>query len=275
MTKIDYEAEYNNRRRVPEHETIAARWAAASAKWREEADLLADQSYGPGERQRYDLFRARNAANAPLVVYIHGGYWQRGDRKAQSFLAKEFNKRGIDVALPSYSLAPTVTVAAIVTELRQCLKTLYQRTKKRPVVVGHSAGGHLAAAMLATDWSTVGDVPNDLVRAAYALSGAFDPEPLIPTSLNAALKLDVASARAANAITGRKPSPSAIMVAAVGGDESQEFIRQSLALAAAWSAAGVKAECVVVPNANHFTMLDELARPESAVLARVVSLANS
>ena len=256
MTKIDYEAEYNNRRRVPEHETIAARWAAASAKWREEADLLADQSYGPGERQRYDLFRARNAANAPLVVYIHGGYWQRGDRKAQSFLAKEFNKRGIDVALPSYSLAPTVTVAAIVTELRQCLKTLYQRTKKRPVVVGHSAGGHLAAAMLATDWSTVGDVPNDLVRDGAAQ--------------NRRMQL-----RAANAITGRKPSPSAIMVAAVGGDESQEFIRQSLALAAAWSAAGVKAECVVVPNANHFTMLDELARPESAVLARVVSLANS
>lgn len=274
MTKIDYEAEYNNRRRVPENETIAARWTAASEAWRKEADLLADQTYGPGERNRYDLFRARGAANAPLVVYIHGGYWQRGDRKAQSFIAKEFNQRGIDVALPSYSLAPAVTVAAITADIRQCLKTLFQRTKKRPVVVGHSAGGHLAATMLATDWSTVGDVPHDLVRAAYALSGAFDPEPLIATSLNDALKLDSASARAANAITGRKPPPSATMVAAVGGDESQEFIRQSLALTAAWSAVGVKAECVVVPNANHFTILDELARAESAVLARIVSLAN-
>lgn len=274
MTKIDYEAEYNNRRRVPEHEAIAARWAAASAAWRGEADLLADQPYGPGERQRYDLFRARGAANAPLVVYIHGGYWQRGDRKAQSFIAKALNARGIDVALASYSLAPAVSVAAIIDELRQCLKTLYARTKKRPVVIGHSAGGHLAASMLATDWTMVGDVPADLVRAVYALSGAFDPEPLIATSLNDALRLDVASARAANAITGRKPTPSATMVAAVGGDESQEFIRQSLALAAAWSAAGVKAECVVVPNANHFTILDELARVESAVLARIVSLAN-
>lgn len=275
MTKIDYEAEYNNRRRVPEHETIAARWAAASAKWREEADLLADQSYGPGERQRFDLFRARGAADAPLVVYIHGGYWQRGDRKAQSFVAKEFNARGIDVALPSYSLAPTVTVAAIVTELRQCLRTLYARTKKRPVVVGHSAGGHLAATMLATNWAAAGDVPHDLVRAAYALSGAFDPAPLIQTSLNEALKLDAASARAANVVAGRTPPSSAVMVAAVGGDESTEFIRQSLALAAAWSAAGVKAECVIVPNANHFTILDELARAESPVLARIVSLANS
>ncbi len=274
MTKIDYEAEYNNRRRVPEHEAIAARWAAASATWRNEADVVADQAYGSGERQRFDLFRARGAADAPLVVYIHGGYWQRGDRKAQSFIAKELNAKGVDVALPSYSLAPAVPVSAIVAELRQCLKTLYQRTKKRPVVVGHSAGGHLAATMLATDWTTVGDVPNDLVRAAYALSGAFDPEPLIATSLNDALKLDAASARAANAVTGRKPPPSAIMVAAVGADESQEFIRQSLTLTAAWSAAGVKAECVVIPNANHFTILDELARPESAVLARIVSLAN-
>ena len=274
MNKIDYEAEYNNRRRVPEHEAIAARWAAASATWSKEADLLADQAYGPGERQRYDLFRARGTAEAPLVVYIHGGYWQRGDRKGQSFIAKALNARGVDVAMPSYSLAPAVSVDAIVGDIRQCLKALFQRTKKRPVVIGHSAGGHLAASMLATDWSTVGDVPGDLVRAAYALSGAFDPEPLIGTSLNDALKLDAASARAANAITGRKPPPSATMVAAVGGDESQEFIRQSLALAAAWSAAGVKAECAVVPNANHFTILDELARAESAVLARIVSLAN-
>jgi arylformamidase len=274
MTKIDYEAEYNNRRRVPEHEAIATRWATASAAWRNEADLLADQAYGAGERQRYDLFRARGATNAPLVVYIHGGYWQRGDRKAQSFIAKAFNARGVDVALPSYSLAPAASVATIVGDIRLCLKALYQRTKKRPVVIGHSAGGHLAASMLATDWTSVGDVPADLVRAAYALSGAFDPEPLIGTSLNEALKLDAASARAANAITGRKPPPSATMVAAVGGDESQEFIRQSLALTAAWSAAGVKAECVVVPNANHFTILDELARAESAVLARIVLLAN-
>jgi arylformamidase len=274
MTKIDYEAEYNNRRRVPDNEAIATRWAAASAAWRNEADLLADQAYGPGERQRFDLFRARGAADAPLVVHIHGGYWQRGDRKGQSFLAKALNARGIDVALPSYSLAPAVPVSAIVEDIRKCLKTLYQRTKKRPVVTGHSAGGHLAAAMLATDWAAVGDVPHDLVRSAYALSGAFDPEPLIATSLNEALKLDAASARAANVLAGRTPPPSATMVAAVGSEESQEFIRQSLALAAAWSSAGVKAECVVIPNANHFTILDELARPESAVLARIVSLAN-
>jgi arylformamidase len=270
MTTIDYEAEYNNRRAVPEYEEIAARWAKATAAWVAEADILADQPYGPGERQRYDLYRARGATNAPLVIYIHGGYWQRGDRKAVGFVTKELNARGIDVACPSYSLAPAAKVTAIMDELRQCVKTLYERTKKRPVVVGHSAGGHLAAAMLATDWSALG-LPANVVRAAYAISG---PEPLIGTSLNDALRLDITSAQAANVIRGRTPPPAAIMVAAVGGNESQEFIRQSLSLTATWSRAGVKAECVIVPNANHFTIVDEVARSESAMLARIVSLAN-
>jgi arylformamidase len=278
MPAIDYEAEYNNRRRVPDHEAISAPFAKASVDWRNKGDMLADQSYGPGERQRYDLFRASRTGgggSAPLVVYIHGGYWQRGDRTAVSFVARELNARGIDVACPSYSLAPAVTVAAIVDELRQCLGVLHERTKAHPTVVGHSAGGHLAAAMLATDWSVVAGVPKDLVRAAYALSGVFDPTPLIKTSLNDALRLDAASARALDLIHGRAPPASATMVAAVGAEESPEFIRQSLALAEAWSRAGVKAECVVVPNANHFSIVGEMARSDSAVLARIVSLATA
>src|SRR5690606_39427001 len=128
MTKIDYEAEYNNRRRVPEHEAIAARWAAASATWRNEADVVADQAYGSGERQRFDLFRARGAADAPLVVYIHGGYWHHGDTKEQSFIAQVLHAKRVHVALTSYSLAPAVHVPPIGAELRQCLKAHYQRT---------------------------------------------------------------------------------------------------------------------------------------------------
>ncbi len=274
---INYEAEYNNRRRVPEHEAIAARWAKASDQRRAAGDVIADQPYGPGDRHRYDLYRAKRSGSgsAPLVVYIHGGYWQRGDRKGVGFVASALNARGLDVACPSYSLAPAVPVATIVEELRQCLRALFERLKVHPVVVGHSAGGHLAAAMLATDWSGYPGIPSDLVRSAYALSGVFDPTPLIGTSLNDALRLDVASAAAVDLIRGRTPPATATMVAAVGGDESAEFIRQALALAAVWSNAGVKAECVVVPNANHFTIVDEVARPESATLARIVSMANS
>ena len=272
MTKIDYEAEYNNRRRVPEHEAIATRWAAASAAWRNEADLLADQAYGPGERHRYDLFRARGAAKAPLVVYIHGGYWQRGDRTEYSFVAETLVRKGATVVLPSYTLCPEASVADIMEEMRQFLRALWERMNRRPVVVGHSAGGHLAAAMLATPWSDYG-VPADLVRAAYAISGVFELEPLIPTSLNEALQLTPEAARGASPLLWPPPPADRTLVAAVGGAESQEFLRQSLDIAATWSAAGVKAECVVVPNANHFTVVDELTRSESAMVHRVLQLA--
>lgn len=274
MPALDYEAEYNNRRRVPEYPEIQARRQKESAAFLPLANAETDLSYGPGERQRYDLFRPKNVSgSSPLVVFIHGGYWQRGDRKENAFLARELNARGITLALPSYTLCPAVKVADIVDEMRRFLKAVWERTNQRPVVAGHSAGGHLAAAMLATDWSKVGGVPSDLVRSAYALSGVFDLPPLIGTSINDAVKLDDATAREMSPLLWPPPPKDRTLVAAVGGDESQEFVRQSLAIAGAWSRAGVKAECVVVPGANHFTIVDELARPESAMIARVAELA--
>ncbi|MFM9940660.1 MAG: alpha/beta hydrolase [Hyphomicrobiaceae bacterium] len=274
MATLDLEVEYNNRQRVPEHPSIQARWEKASEEARKSLASELGKSYGPHERHQYDLFRPRaGSGNAPLVVYIHGGYWQRGDRKGNEFLAKELVNRGVQVALPSYRLAPEASIMDIVGDLRQALKAIWEATKQRPVVVGHSAGGHLAAATLATDWSKVAGVPGDLVKSAYAISGVFELEPLIPTSLNVALKLDAAKARAAGPLFWTAPAKDRTLVAAVGGDESQEFIRQSLAIASAWSKAGVKAECVVVPGTNHFTIVDTLANPESAMLARIVGLA--
>lgn len=275
MTEIDYEAEYNNRRRVPEHTEIMARWAAHSARVRATLAHELDLSYGSGPRNRFDLFAApEGTADGPLVAYIHGGYWQRGDRVDYSFVAEALVGRGVVVALPSYTLCPEATIAQIVDEMRQFLVALWRRTAKRPVIVGHSAGGHLAAAMMATDWSRH-DAPADLVRAGYAISGVFDLTPLIPTSLNEALRLTPEAAREASPILWPPPPRDRTFVAAVGGAESQEFLRQSLDITAAWSAAGVKAECVVVPNANHFTVVDELTRPESAMVQRILQLAQS
>ncbi|MDX2155419.1 MAG: alpha/beta hydrolase [Hyphomicrobiaceae bacterium] len=276
MPALDLEAEYNNRKRVPEHSQIQERWAKASEAYLKEAKAELDLSYGSGQRHRYDLFRPKAGGNdVPLVVYIHGGYWQRGDRKGNGFLARELNARGVAVAMPSYTLCPAASIMDIIGELRRCLKTLWERTKQRPVVVGHSAGGHLAAAMLATDWSKVGGVPADLVKAGYAISGVFELSPLIPTSLNEALKLDPAKAREASPLLWAAPAKERTFVAAAGGDESQEFIRQALEVTAAWSKAGVKAECVVVPGANHFTVVEELANPESAMVARIVAMAKA
>jgi arylformamidase len=273
MAMVDYEAEYNNRRRVPEHPGIMARWAADSERVRSTLACDLGLPYGAGSRHRFDLFKPKDADEAPVVVYIHGGYWQRGDRADFSFVAEALVGRGAVVALPSYTLCPETTVAGIVDELRAFLVALWTRVQRRPVVVGHSAGGHLAAAMLATDWTCIPGAPPDLVRAAYAISGVFDLAPLIPTSLNEALQLTDEAARAASPILWKSPPRGTSFVAALGGAESSEFLRQSLDITAAWSEAGVKAECVVVPGANHFTVVDELARADSAMVERILHLA--
>jgi arylformamidase len=272
MTAIDYEAEYNNRARVPEHVEIMERWQMLSAAYRLASTPENDRPYGSKERQRYDLFVA-NSGSAPLVVYIHGGYWQRGDRKDFSFVARELNANGITVAVPSYSLAPAASVMEIIDEMTLCLVTLWKKLRRRPLVIGHSAGGHLSAAMLANEWGRVAGVPADLVRAAYGLSGVYDLAPLIGTSLNQALYLSAGISRAASPMFRPAPAKGRRFVAAVGGDESAEFLRQSREIAQTWEKAGVVTENVVVPGANHFTILEELLRPGSPVLTRITELA--
>jgi arylformamidase len=140
--------------------------------------------------------------------------------------------------------------------------------------VGHSAGGHLTAEMLARSWGGFAGVPADLVRSGYAISGVFDLSPLIDTSLNEALGLTKGTARAASPLF-RPPSPKGRrFIAAVGGDESSEFLRQSREIAESWSKVGINAACEVIPGANHFTVLEELLRPDSTMLKRIVLMAH-
>jgi arylformamidase len=272
MVELDLEKEYNNRRRVPDWPEIAERWQMLSSGYRLATRARLDLSYGPGPRHRYDLFPVE-AADAPLAVYIHGGYWQRGERKDYSFVARELNAKGISVALPTYSLCPEVTVMDIVAELQTFLAALWAETNKHPVVVGHSAGGHLTAAMVATDWSKIPGVPADLVRAGYAISGLFDLPPLVGTTINDLVKMTAQSARTASPLFWPPPPKSRRFVAAVGEEEGSEYHRQASDIAEAWSLAGVDARCVEIVGTNHFTIVDELNTPSSVMLADIVDLA--
>jgi arylformamidase len=270
-TAIDYEAEYNNPRRVPGHVDMYERWSMLATAYRLAGETQLNLPYGSRERQRYDLFHAADK-DAPLIVYIHGGYWQRGDRTDYSFVARELNANGITVAIPSYSLCPAVSVMEIGDEIQLCLAALWKRTKKRPTVIGHSAGGHLTAEMLARDWIGFAGVPADLVRAGYAISGVFDLAPLISTSLNEALCLTAGTARAASPLF-RPPPKGRRFVAAVGGDESEEFLRQSREIAKNWSRVGIDARCEVVTGTDHFTIVDKLITSGSRTLTQIVALA--
>lgn len=269
----DYEVEYNNSRRVPDAGAIFERWKAASAAYRETAPAELDLRYGPGDRHRYDLFPADG--EAPLIVYIHGGYWQGGDRTLYSFLAEGLNANGLTLAVPSYSLCPSVSVLDIVGELRIFLAALWQRTRAHPLVVGHSAGGHLTAAMVATDWNDISEVPDDLVRAGIAISGIFDLQPLVRTSINGALGLDLETAHEASPRFWPPPPAQRALTAAVGAAESSEFRRQSREIVESWSAAGVETEYLEVPGTNHFTVVDELTRPRSSLFKRLLLAAGS
>src|SRR5215467_3589185 len=180
MTSIDYEVEYDNRARVPEHPQIFARWATDSASYRARlpASRQARISYGATAREVIDLFDAR--PDAPLAVFVHGGWWRNFEPSLFSHLAAGLNAHGIGLALPGYNLCPQVSIAEIVEEMRRALLALWRRYARRMLVFGHSAGGHLTAALLATDWTALdATAPSDLVPAGYAISGVFDLVPLV------------------------------------------------------------------------------------------------
>ena len=266
---VDYEVEYNNRARVPENPGIIAGWARDAQAYREAhpGRLIA---YGPGERHRIDLFSGDGTG--ALVVFIHGGYWQALDGSFFSHLAGGLNAHGIDVAVPSYDLCPNVSVADIVEQMRMAMREL-ARLGRPLVISGHSAGGHLAACMLATDWRALdGALPEDLVTAAYAISGLFDLRPLVPTSINHALKLDDASAKAVSPMFW-KPPARGTLDAVVGGNESPEYFRQSRIIVEAWGRAGIATRFGTVPDANHFTAIAPLVDAGSAMTLRLKQLA--
>jgi arylformamidase len=272
MTGIDYEAQYNNRARHPEHPAIIEGWARDAAAYRTQHPPTT-MAYGGRERQQVDLFPASGGEPAAaLAVFIHGGYWQALDRSYFSHLARGLNARGVSVAIPSYSLCPSVSVGDIIDEMRLCIRAL--AACGAPVVaIGHSAGGHLAACMLATDWKSVdAALPDSLVGAAYAISGLFDLRPLAATSINRALGLTETDAGQWSPLNWPAPT-GRTLDAVVGGDESAEYLRQSRTIAERWGKAGVAARFEAVLGANHFTVIAPLADPESLMTRRVAELA--
>ncbi|MGI9384284.1 MAG: alpha/beta hydrolase [Methyloligellaceae bacterium] len=273
-SNVDYEAEYDNRGRHPEHPEIFARWTEASAAYRAAADADLDIPYGPAERNRFDLYRPSSPADgAPLAVFIHGGYWRSLDREMFAFMARAFNEAGFAIALPSYTLCPEARIMDIVEEMRRFLAVLWQLLEQRPVVIGHSAGGHLAGCMVATDWAAIDGVPDDLVTAGYAISGLYDLAPLCETSMKDELRLTPETAEAASPLGWPFPRQGRRLVAAVGAEETSEFLRQSRLLADVWGREGVDAEYAPVAGGNHFTVLDALTAADGPMVPAVKAMA--
>jgi arylformamidase len=273
---IDYEVEYDNRARVPEHPEVFARWKREGAAYRAGAhNAKLGIPYGPSMRRTVDLFPASGDDQAPFAMFIHGGWWRSLEPSMFSQMAAGPNARGVSVAIAGYDLCPHVSIADIIEQMRSACLMLWRKRRQRIVVYGHSAGGHLASCLAATDWKVLAsDTPADLVPAAYAISGVFDLTPLIGISVNEDLRLDESEARRVSPLHWRVPAGRSLD-AVVGALESSEFLRQSKAIAEAWRAGGALTRYEEIAGTNHFTVVDALTDSNSPMTARIAALAYS
>jgi arylformamidase len=261
------EAEYNNRAKVPDHPAIMAGWQRDAAAFRAaHPHKELDCAYGPTPRQALDLFWPAVERDAPIAMFIHGGYWQALDRTWFSHMAAGLVAHGIAVAVISYDLCPGVTLATLIDQVRAAAVWLYRRARRPIFAFGHSAGGHLTAMLMATNWPP--DLPRNLVSVGLSISGLFDLEPLIDTSINAGLKLDRLTAHALSPL--RLPPPPGRLHAVVGGEEGAEYERQSRAIATAWGGTWER-----IPGENHFTILDQFSAPDSRLSKLAIVLADA
>ena len=265
------DAQYNNRARVPDHAAVMARWAQASALARSgAATAQLDLRYGEGVGETLDIFPAAQP-NAPVLVFIHGGYWRGLDKADHSFVAPSFNADGVAVVVPNYALCPAVSIEHITLQMAAAVAWVWRHAARfggdpsRIALVGHSAGGHLAAMLLCCRWKEVDDeLPAQPVSGALALSGLYDLEPLRHTPmLQADLQLSPSSVARLSPAFFPRPK-GAKLYAAVGLNESDEFLRQNTLIRDVWGPTAVPV-CETVPGSNHFTVLNQLADPASRV----------
>ncbi|GAA5232476.1 alpha/beta hydrolase [Verticiella sediminum] len=269
------EANYSLRRRHPERGAVYADYAERSARVRREAGALVDVAFGDLPSSRLDLFLPARAQGAPLLVFIHGGYWRALDKHIFSFIAQPYVRAGLAVALPNYALAPAATVTEIVHEVCRSVHWLATEGAQRwgydaarICVSGHSAGGHMAAYVASLQ------NPHPWAHRAVgcvAVSGIFDLLPLLPTSINHDLGMDAVEAG------GLSVKPEALscggLICAAGGLETDGFQAQCQAFGHAAGRAGVPSEVHIMPGRTHFDVLSDMADARHPFHAATLRLA--
>ncbi|HQZ08018.1 MAG: alpha/beta hydrolase [Rhodoferax sp.] len=283
-----FDGMYNNRTLVPDYARYLSSWAGRSAAARLLPGAHLDIAYGPGDGESLDVFRSRaepvpnekasgsGVTKVPVLVFLHGGYWRSLDKADHSFIAPQYTQAGACVVVPNYALCPgsdahPVTVPHIALQMVKALVWTWRNIDQyggdpaRITVVGHSAGGHLAAMMLACVWKAVApDLPDDLVRNALSISGLHELESIRRTPfLQVSLRLSPEDA--VRASPAWLPAPAqGILNSVCGGDESAEFLRQNRLIQQAWGKRSVPV-CASLPGLNHFSILDTFAASGSSL----------
>jgi arylformamidase len=267
MTRSQLDAAYNNSAAVANSAEKIAEWRERSASFRAQYSQSLELSYGDRPRNRIDIFPC-GRIGAPLFVFFHGGYWQRNDKETFSCLAEGPIAAGFDVALPGYTLAPDVSLTEIVAEVRNAVCVLRREhpngvASGRLIVGGWSAGGHLTAMAI--------DLPE--VDAGLSISGIFDVEACRLNYLNDKLRLSTEEAFAMSPVY-HLPETTGAMTIAYGTAELPELQRQSQDYWRAREQAGLPGALLPLTGHDHFSILEELARPNGALVAALAALAS-
>jgi arylformamidase len=259
---------YNNRALVTDYARHFGQWAEASEDARAAHLHQVDIAYGDSAMEKLDVFPSKQPG-APVLVFIHGGYWRSLDKSEHSFIAPAFTNQGACVVVPNYALCPAVTLPQIVMQMVKALAWTYRNVHRfggdpsRITVIGHSAGGHLATMLLACVWPAYAkDLPADLVKNAMSISGLYDLEPVMHTPfLKDSLRLTPEQVQLSSPAWLPRPRQGKLYTL-VGADESPEFLRHNGLMQAAWGKTAVPV-CESIPDRNHFSVLEDLAAPWS------------
>ncbi len=263
--------EYNNRDLVPEHPQYMARWAEDSARARATMTCYLDRRYGEQPGESLDIFPARKG-DGSCMMFIHGGYWRALDKRDFSYLAPAWVDAGVSLVVVNYDLCPRVTMDEIVRQMLRASRWLWLNAEQygmdpdRLYVAGHSAGGHLTAMLMCALFPAFDRaLPKDLWKGGLAISGLYDLRPLLSVDwLNGDLRLDAESALTLSPAF-MPPATRAPVMTCVGGSESSEFLRQNALLGSRWRSAF--AGDIPMPGKHHFSVMDGLADPRSALFA--------
>jgi arylformamidase len=277
---LDYDqagldAQYDNRAKVPEFQSFLDRWSSSSERARANLDCRIAVPFGGGPAATVDVFAGAKEGPAPIHLFIHGGYWTKLSKNEFSFVAHGLVPHGAVVVVMDYALIPTVTMDQLVDQCRACLAWVWKHASglggdpERVFVSGHSAGGHLVAMLLATDWRAFDSaLPPNPIRGATGISGLYDLEPIQLSYLNEELGLSATSAVANSPAKLARASECPLLLP-VGALEGPEYLRQSKSLVGAWATANDSPELQVIPGHHHFSIVTELDDPTSR-LSRAV-----
>lgn len=259
---MDYDDAYANGAYIKDADSYPPKWDEAAHEWRSVENAIGraqlNLSYGPSEREVFDLFYPESGKPKGLLVFVHGGYWLAFDNKSWSHLAAGATARGWAVAMPSYTLAPDAHISEITQQIARAIDTAAKATHGPIVLTGHSAGGHLVARMRCSD---VALASADRLQNIVPISPLSDLRPLLKTAMNDNFKMDMDEAIAESPLLAKslRDIPTHVWV---GADERPAFLDQARWLSEGWENTAL----TIAPAMHHFDVIDDLADPDSALM---------